>query len=121
MSSHSTKVAPKRGRSFPSESKQRPEQTKELTPDAVAEIDERDAAYLCLDAPLTSGCYVALVNDFTNKRPPRLGLYWPGPPAEFAEMVDYMDNGPNPQVRKRGPIPACARPFLWVSTRRKYR
>jgi hypothetical protein len=90
----------------------------EFEPDARITIDERDTAMLCLSAPLTPGCFVALAH---SDKAPRFGRYWPGPPAEFAEMVDHWDNGPEPAVRRRTRVASGWVAYPWIETHRRYR
>lgn len=84
-------------------------------PDYWLQHTERDKIYLARKAPLTPGCHVAVVH---QKKKPQLGRYWPGPPAQFAEIIDYWDNQPDAKLRKPTRIPATAEVFRWVGTAR---
>lgn len=88
---------------------------KPLEPDAVILVDENTKAYLRTDLPLTPECHVALVYE---RRKPQLGIYWPGPPARFADYKPF-DERPLSKLRKRK-LPVGAKVYRWIESVRRF-
>lgn len=82
-------------------------------------VDDRRSVWVRLRAPLKAGCGAVLV--YTNKRfKPRIGRYWPGPPEQFAEFVDFWGIERSEKVSKRKRVSSIAWPMRLVGASVKY-